>query len=94
MCSAALAAVIARTSVGFSLSLERTVAMTCVSFLIALGEERPTGSVHEARREDLVVALAPLALEEAARDLARGERLLDVVAGEREKVDSRGARRR
>jgi hypothetical protein len=28
---AALAAVIARTSVGFSLSLERTVAMTCVS---------------------------------------------------------------
>jgi hypothetical protein len=32
MCSAALAAVIARTSVGLSLSLDRTVAMICVSF--------------------------------------------------------------
>ena len=31
MWSAALAAVIARTSVGLSLSLERTVAMICVS---------------------------------------------------------------
>ncbi len=57
--------------------------------LVPLGEEGPARPVHEARGEDLVVALAALALEEAARDLARGERLLDVVAGEREKVDAR-----
>ena len=57
--------------------------------LEALGEERPARAVDEARGEDLLVALAPLALEEAARDLAGGERLLDVVAGEGEEVDAR-----
>ena len=46
-------------------------------------------AVDEARGEDLLVALAPLALEEAARDLAGGERLLDVVAGEGEEVEAR-----
>ncbi len=61
---------------------------------VALGEERPARAVDEARGEDLLVALAPLALEEAAGDLARGERLLDVVAGEGEEVDARAARRR
>jgi hypothetical protein len=57
--------------------------------LVALGEERAAGAVDEARREDFLVALATLALEEAAGDLARGEGLLDVLAGEREEVDAR-----
>ncbi len=56
--------------------------------LEALGEERSARAVHEPRREDLVVALPALALEEAARDLAGREGLLDVVAGEGEKVDA------
>ena len=56
--------------------------------LEALGEERTARAVDEARGEDLLVALAPLALEEAAGDLAGGERLLDVVAGEGEEVEA------
>ncbi len=62
--------------------------------LVALGEERTARAVDEARGEDLVVALPPLALEEAAGDLPGGERLLDVVAGEGEEIDARAARRR
>ena len=56
--------------------------------LVPLGEERAARAVHEPRGEDLLVALAPLALEEAAGDLAGGERLLDVVAGEGEEVEA------
>src|SRR5581483_6058085 len=56
---------------------------------VPLGEERAAGAVDEARGEDLLVALAPLALEEAAGDLAGRERLLDVVAGEGEEVEAR-----
>ena len=56
--------------------------------LVALGEERTARAVDEARGEDLLVALAPLALEEPAGDLAGGERLLDVVAGEGEEVEA------
>ncbi len=54
-----------------------------------VGEERTHRAVDEARREDLVVALAPLALEEAARNLSGGERLLDVLTGEGEEVEAR-----
>ena len=60
MCSAALAPVSASTSVGLILSAERTVAMICVSLLVALGEERTERAVHEATGEDFVVALARL----------------------------------
>ena len=56
--------------------------------LEALGEERAARPVDDAAGEDLLVALATLALEEAAGDLAGGERLLDVVAGEREEVEA------
>ena len=56
--------------------------------LEALGEERPDGPVDEARDERFLLARAPLALEEAARDLARGRGLLLVVDGEREKVEA------
>ena len=62
--------------------------MICVSLLEALGEERAERAIHDAAGEDLLVALARLALEEAARDLAGGERLLDVLAGEREEVEA------
>jgi hypothetical protein len=44
--------------------------------LVALGEERAKGTVHDAAGEDLFVAQTPLALEEAARDLAGGVGLL------------------
>src|SRR6202012_4219739 len=53
-----------------------------------LREERAHRTVDEARRQDLVVALTPLTLEEAAGDLAGGERLLDVVTGEGEEVEA------
>ncbi len=49
MCSAALAAVIARTSVGLSLSLERTVAMTWVSLRNPSGKSGRHG--RSMRRE-------------------------------------------
>ena len=55
---------------------------------VAVGEERPARAVDQARGEDLVVAQAAFALEEAARDLARGVGLLDVVDAEREEVDA------
>ena len=57
--------------------------------LVALGEERPQRAIHQATGQDLVVALARFALEEAAGDLARGVGLLDVLAGEREEVEAR-----
>src|SRR5205085_3969054 len=41
-----------------------------------------------ARGEDLLLRRPALALEEATGDLARGERLLLVVAGEREEIDA------
>ena len=56
--------------------------------LVPLGKEGPHRAVDDAADEDLVVPLAPLALEEAARDLAGGERLLDVLAGEGEEVEA------
>ena len=60
--------------------------------LEAVGEERPERPVHDAAGEDLLVALARLALEEAAGDLAGGVRLLDELAGEGEEVEARAAR--
>src|SRR5690606_16607728 len=50
----------------------------------ALGEERADRAVDLARREDLLLARPTLALEEAARDLARGVALLAVLDRERE----------
>ena len=56
---------------------------------VPIGKKWPVRSIHQARGEDFFVALAPFTLEEAAGDFARGECLLDVVASQREKVDSR-----
>ena len=58
---------------------------------VALGEEGARRAIDETRDEDLGVLELALALEEATGDLARGERLLDVLHAEREEVDA-GAR--
>ena len=52
-----------------------------------LGEERTQRTVDQTRVEDLLLALPSLTLEEAAWNLARGEGLLLVVAGERKEID-------
>jgi len=52
--------------------------------LEAFGEQRPDRAVDDACRHDLVVVRTPLALDEAARDLPGGVRLLAVLDRERE----------
>ncbi len=52
----------------------------------AVGEQRPDRAVDEPAGQRLELARAPLALEEAAGDLAGRVGLLDVVDGEREEV--------
>ena len=52
----------------------------------ALGEQRPDRPVHHARVERRLLGGTPLALEEAAGDLARGVHLLLDVHREREEV--------
>ena len=54
--------------------------------IVALGEQRAHRAVDQARGEDLLFGGAPFALEEAAGNFAGGERLLDVVHRERQKV--------
>jgi hypothetical protein len=54
----------------------------------AFGEQRPHRAVDEARHQHLAVREPPLALEEAAGDLAGGRGLLDEVHGERQEVDA------
>ena len=52
----------------------------------ALWEERADRTIDQARGQRLLLGRTALALEEAARDLARGERLLLVVHRKREEV--------
>ncbi len=54
-----------------------------------LGEERTDRAVDQARDQRLLLGRTAFALEEAARDAARGVRLLDVVDGEREEILAR-----
>ena len=56
--------------------------------LKAVREQRPDRPIDEPRRQRLLLARAPFALEEAARDAARGIGLLLVVDGERKEVAS------
>jgi hypothetical protein len=56
--------------------------------LVAVREQRAQRAIHHARGEHLVVAQAAFTLEEAARDLAGGVRLFDVLTGEREEVEA------
>ena len=55
--------------------------------LVALGEQRPDRPVGQARREDRRLRRARLALDEAARDLARGVHPLLEVDRQREEVE-------
>ncbi len=85
--SAALAPDSASTSVGFSRSDDKTVAMTCVSFLKPSGNSGRSGRSIKRDDRTSAVAQAAFALEEAAGDLAGGVGLLDVLTGEREEVE-------
>ena len=58
----------------------------------AVGEERPDRAVDQARDQRLLLARPALALEEAAGNLARRERLFLVVDGQREEIDARARR--
>ena len=55
---------------------------------VALVEQRADRTVDQARGQDLLLGGPAFALEEAARDLAGGERLLLVVHGEREEIEA------
>jgi hypothetical protein len=57
--------------------------------LAPLREQRAQRAVDQARGERLELARAAFTLEEAARDLAGGVGLLDVVDGQREEVLAR-----
>ena len=57
--------------------------------LVALGEERPDRAVGQARGEGRRLGGPRLALDEAARDLARGVHPLFELDGEREEVEAR-----
>src|SRR3546814_15887447 len=60
--------------------------------LVALREQRADRPVDEAGDQGLLLRRPALALEEAARDLPRGEGLLLVVHGEREEIGTRPRR--
>src|SRR6185437_16875041 len=52
--------------------------------LVAFGEQRPDGPIDDSRRKDLCVLWTSLALDEAARDLARRVSLVAVFDREGE----------
>ena len=68
MCSARDAPIMPSTSDGFVLVDREHGGDDLDLVAVALGEERAAGAVDQARDEDLVVAQATFALEEAARD--------------------------
>ena len=72
----------------FSWSVERTVMHDLDVVLVALGEQRPDRPVGQAGGEDRGLGRARLALDEAARDLARGVHPLLEVDREREEVEA------
>ena len=55
---------------------------------VALVEQRTDRTIDQARGQDLLLGRPAFTLEEAARDLAGGERLLLVVHGEREEIEA------
>ena len=62
---------------------------TCTSFLNPSGKSGRIERSMMPRGEDLLVVRAAFALDEAARDLARGVGLLPVLDGEREEREGR-----
>ena len=65
---------------------ERAVHLDVV--VVAVGEERTDRTVAHAGRQDLLGGRTRLALEEAARELARRVKLLTILALKREEVDA------
>ncbi len=79
-----------RRDVGGDLGVERQHVDDDLHLVVeAFGEERPQRPVDQARGQRLELARAAFTLEEAARDLAGGVGLLDVVDGQREEVLAR-----
>ena len=89
----ARAPVIASTSDGFSLSDESDGRDDLRVDAPALGEQRARRAIDEAAGQDLVLGRAAFALEVAARDLAGGGRLLEVLEVSGMKSMPGGARR-
>ena len=87
MVSAADAAIVPMMSGSFSLVGRQDRQDDLDVVLVALGEERPDRPVGQARGEDGGLGRARLALDEAARDLARGVHALLEVDREREEVE-------
>ena len=54
---------------------------------IPVGKERPDRPVDQPRREDFLGGRPALALDEAAREFARGVGLFAVIDGEREEIE-------
>ena len=85
--SAADAPTIASMSGSFSLSSDSTVAMICVSQRKPFGK---SGRIGRSIRREVRISFSawrPSRLKKPPGNLAGGERLLDVVAGEREEID-------
>ncbi len=79
-----------RRDVGRDFRVQRQHVDDDLDFVVeAFREQRPQRPVDQARRQRLELARAPFTLEEAARDLAGGVGLLDVVDGQREEVLAR-----
>ncbi len=76
-----------RRYVGVDLRVERQNRRDDLDFVVeAFGKKRPQRPVDQAGGQRLLLGGPAFTLEESARDLARGVRLLDVVDGQREEV--------
>ena len=76
-----------RRNVGRHLRVERQHVHDDLHFVVeAFRKQRPQRPVDQARRQRFELARPAFALEEAARDLAGGIGLFDVVDGQREEV--------
>ena len=80
-----------RTSASFERSAEIGPAWIWTSSRYALGEERADRPVDQPRRQDFLGRRPPLALDEAAGELAGGVDLLAVVDRQREEVEALAA---
>ena len=79
-----------RRDVGIDFRVERDDRRHHLHFIEEeLGEQRADRAVDQARDQRLLLGRTAFALEEAARDAARGVRLLDVVDGQREEILAR-----
>ena len=88
MVSAADAPLMPATSGSFSVSAERTKAMTWVSHLKPSAKQRADGTVNLATGERFALTHAAFALDEAAGDASASVGVFAIVNGEREEIDA------